>query len=579
MDNIPLQALIIEDVEDDAQLLVNELRRTGYALDYLCVDNAEDLKQALKRDWHVVFSDFTMPHFDGMTALEIVRTHDPDLPFIFVSGTIGEERAVEAVRRGAQDYVLKDNLKRLSATIPRELRESAIRRGRRHAEERIHFLANYDALTGLPNRTMYNSQLNLILDRATAEGRLVALIHINIDRFRDINNSLGPIAGDELLKQIAEHLSDIINPSDIIARLSSDEFGLIIPGLMSKSEVVHIIHSLTDALSRSINISGYNLHIHASIGISIFPFDGQEADELHRNAMIAMHKVKQEGGKSYQYFTDDLRQKLHNRINMERELEQAIETQSFHLHYQPQTDITSGHIVSVEALLRWQHNDFGAISPTSFIPIAEESGLILPIGQWVLEESCRQFKYWQSELSGIRLPKIGINFSAFQFRQRGLLDNIKNMLFNFDIAPQSIEIEITETALMQDPDTSMRLLTYLRDWGISISLDDFGTGYSSLSYLKRFPVNTLKIDKSFISDIPKDPDDIAITRAIIAMADRLNIKVVAEGVETEEQMSFLYNEGCNLIQGYYLTPPIPNDEISNLLKKPQLITDKIPWLN
>lgn len=578
MERIPLRSLIVEDVEDDVQLLVRALQQSGYEPHYACVDTKEALIDALKSPWQIVFSDFTMPSFNGIDALEIVREADPDLPFIFVSGTIGEERAVEAVRSGAQDYILKNNLRRLSASVPRELRESVLRRGRRQAQERIRFLANYDELTGLSNRSRFLNQLTTAIDTATTMGGLVAVVHLNLDRFRNINNSLGPAAGDQVLKQVASYLKSLITPDDTLARLSGDEFALIVPGLKSKQDVIAIIHKIRTVLAKSVHVSGYHLHIHASIGVSVFPFDGDVAEELQRNATIAMHKVKQEGGKNYQYFTDTLREQLHQRINLERELEHAVDAQDFYIHYQPQIELSTGRITAAESLIRWYHEDFGAISPATFIPIAEETGLILPIGEWVLDEVCKQSKSWQGTLQTL-VPKMAINFSAFQFRQPEIVNTLLSALEKYALKPENLEIEITETALMQDPDATRRILTQFRDVGVSISLDDFGTGYSSLSYLKRFPVDVLKIDKSFINDIPGDEDDMAITRAIIAMADRLNILVVAEGVETEQQLQFLHNEGCDLVQGYYLHPPVSNDNITTLLNDTTPLISRMPWLH
>lgn len=579
MDRIPLKTLLIEDVEDDAQLLVRALQQSGYEPEYTRVDTPQDLQQALQHHWQIVFSDFTMPTFNGLDALFVVREHDPDLPFIFVSGTIGEERAVEAVKSGAQDYILKNNLKRLSATVPRELRESVMRRDRRQAEQRIHYLANYDDLTGLANRSMYLHQIKQAIERATIKGSIIAVIQLNLDRFRNINNSLGPYAGDQVLNQVAQHLNRVLTPGDTLARLSGDEFAFILPNLKTKQEIITKVHKIKAALSQDIHISGYHLHIHASIGISIFPFDGQVADELHRNATIAMQKIKQDGGKGSQYFTDALREQLDHRVNMEFELEQAINADNFMLHYQPQTELATGRIVGVESLIRWTHKDFGSISPATFIPIAEESGLILPIGRWVLNEACAQIQRWKSSLTSDMLPKVAINFSAFQFRQPHLINDVKDLLDKYDLEAHNLEIEVTETALMQEPETTMKILTQFSELGITISLDDFGTGYSSLSYLKRFPVDILKIDKSFINDIPDDEDDAAIVRAIIAMADRLNITVVAEGVETVEQLNFLYNEGCELIQGYYLQPPIPSEKVTELLRTVEPFSCKIPWLS
>lgn len=578
MDRIPLKALIVEDVEDDVHLLIRALQHSGYEPEYTTVESESALVKAMEKTWQIVFSDFTMPAFNGLEALDIVRKIDPDVPFVFVSGTLGEERAVDAVRSGAQDYILKNNLRRLSAAVPRELRESAMRRAQRETQQRINFLANYDELTGLSNRSRFLSELAEAIKTATTMGGLVAVVHLNLDRFRNINNSLGPAAGDLVLKQVASFLKTTTRPSDNVARLSGDEFALILSGLKGKEEVIAIIHEINAVLAKSIHVSGYHLHIHASIGVSIFPFNGDDAEELQRNATIAMHQMKQEGGKGYRYFTDSLREQLHHRINLERELENAVDALNFSLHYQPQIELSTGKMVAVESLIRWHHHDFGAISPATFIPIAEETGLILPISAWVLEQACAQLSSWKQSFPTFN-SKVAINFSAFQFRQPEVVNVVKSVLEKYGLEPECLEVEITETALMQDPDSAKRILTQLRDIGVSISLDDFGTGYSSLSYLKRFPVNVMKIDKSFITDIPNDKDDMAITRAIIAMAYRLNIQVVAEGVETEQQLMFLYNEGCDLVQGFYLNPPVSSENITALIKDMTPLTCRVPWLH
>jgi diguanylate cyclase (GGDEF)-like protein len=564
LNKIPLKALIIEDVEDDAQLLVLELQNSGYQPNYLCVDNKEDLVEALQQPWQIVFSDFTMPSFNGIEALRLVRQRDPDLPFIFVSGTIGEVMAVEAVKSGAQDYILKGNLKRLSAAVPRELRESEVRRERRLATQRIHYMTNYDELTTLPNRALYFRRLHQMIERAGQTGLRVGLVHINLDRFRKINNSPGRQVGDQLLQAVAKRLAGNAGGNDVVARLASDEFALILPGLATNLDLVQAIQKIQQTLAIPFVISGYTFHVRASLGVSLFPLHGEKAEELQRNATMAMYQAKQEGGGVCHFFSSQIRQQQDERLQLERDLEHAVETQSFSLVYQPQIELCSNQIVAVEALLRWQHPKQGAVPPSRFIPIAEESGLILPIGQWVLTEACRQAHRWRT--GAVPAPKMAVNFSANQFCQRNLADAIKLVIDEHQLNPESLEIEITETALMLDPDRSLQLLNKLRDFGLSISLDDFGTGYSSLSYLKRFPVNVLKIDKAFIDDIPTDLDNVAIVRAVIALAERLGITVVAEGVETREQLDFLRNEGCNLVQGYYFQRPVRANDLTALLK-------------
>jgi diguanylate cyclase (GGDEF)-like protein len=575
MDRIPLRALIIEDVEDDAQLLLRELRRNGYEPDYVCVDTEEALAEALQNPWQIVFSDFTMPTFDGIKALRLVRQKDPDVPFIFVSGTLGEESAVEAVKSGAQDYILKGNLRRLSATVPRELRESETRRQRRLAERRLHFLANYDELTALPNRALFDRRLDQLIEQARRAGQMVGLVHLNLVRFRDINSSLGQNAGDQLLKKIARRLVRCARKDGVVVRLAGDEFALILPSLALKSDLVQSIGKLQRTLAKPVTLCGYALRVHASIGVSVFPDDGKDAEELQRNVAMAMHRVKKEGKGGCRYFKPEIREQLHQRLNLERDLEQAVKDQRFSLNYQPQVELSSGRVVAVEALLRWTHPDRGPISPATFIPIAEETGQILPIGQWVLAEACRQVSHWQA--TGISpTPRMAVNLSAFQFHQRNLVEIVSRIIEHHQLDPEQLEIEITETALMQDPDTALQMLKKLRDLGLSISLDDFGTGYSSLSYLKRFPVNVLKIDKTFVDDLPNDLDNAAIIRAIIAMAERLRLHVVAEGVETREQLEFLHNEGCERVQGYYFQRPVPADNITPLLTLPPPFASLLP---
>jgi len=566
MSTQPLRALIIEDEQDDVTLLLRELRRCGYDVEATSVDTADALERALQSspDWQIVFSDYTMPSFDGMAALDLVRRYDKDIPFIFVSGTIGEELAARAVRSGAQDYILKDNLKRLSAAVPRELREVEAHRKRRKAEQQIQYLANYDELTNLPNRNLYQYRLHQVLNQAERDEQLVALLLIRLDRFYELSSSLGPQGSDRLIKAFAERLSQTVHKIDFVARLDSDQFAAILTTHTSRDELLADCIRLYHTLSQPVEVSGYALRINPSIGISLFPDDADKPEGLHGNASLAMQKVVRRGGSSHLFYSPELRRLRDRRILLERELSTAAANERFALHFQPQIELSTGRAVAAEALLRWEHPERGAIRPDQFIPIAEETGHILTIGQWVLEQACREAKGWQAH-HGDRSPRVAVNFSAFQFRQPDLARSVEAVLEHLQLPPQQLEVEITETALMQDPDTAQRILRRLRDLGVSISLDDFGTGYSSLSHLKRFPVNMLKIDKSFISDIPNDRDSIEITRAIIAMTTRLNIDVIAEGVETKQQAEFLGNEGCNLVQGYLFSPPLPADELAERL--------------
>jgi diguanylate cyclase (GGDEF)-like protein len=563
-----LRALIVEDELNDTLLLVNELKRGGYNPSFICVDTREALERALQQEpWDIVFSDFSMPTFNGHDALDIVRRHNLDIPFIFVSGTIGEERAVAAIKQGAQDYLIKGHLKRLASAVERELREAVTRRENREAQKRLHFLANYDALTGLPNRVLFIDRLSHSLRLAQRSSGLVGVLYLDLDNFKDVNDSLGHNAGDALLKTVADRLTQAVRTSDTVARLSGDEFALILTNLDHREDAAVAARKIIDQLSHPLDVVEQTLQIRASVGISVFPADGTDSEELLRNADMSMYLAKQTGGSQYEFYRSEIGEKKAERLELLKALRRALEQREFVLHYQPQVELATGHIVGVEALLRWRCPERGLVSPEQFIPLAEESGLVVPLGEWVLRKACAQARIWRD--TGYPPLRVAVNFSACQFRQKNLVDLVKAVLDENELPPEYLEVEITESTLMQDTATSLRTLQELRACGISISLDDFGTGYSSLSYLKRFPVDALKIDRSFVCDIPQDADDVAINSAIIAMAAKLNIRVIAEGVETLEQLDFLRSEGCALVQGYYLQRPASAQDLAAMLKNGQ----------
>lgn len=563
-----LRALIVEDELNDTLLLVNELKRGGYNPSFICVDTREALERALQQEpWDIVFSDFSMPTFNGHDALDIVRRHNLDIPFIFVSGTIGEERAVAAIKQGAQDYLIKGHLKRLASAVERELREAVTRRENREAQKRLHFLANYDALTGLPNRVLFIDRLSHSLRLAQRSSGLVGVLYMDLDNFKDVNDSLGHNAGDALLKTVADRLTQAVRTSDTVARLSGDEFALILTNLDHREDAAVAARKIIDQLSHPLDVVEQTLQIRASVGISVFPADGTDSEELLRNADMSMYLAKQTGGSQYEFYRSEIGEKKAERLELLKALRRALEQREFVLHYQPQVELATGHIVGVEALLRWRCPERGLVSPEQFIPLAEESGLVVPLGEWVLRKACAQARIWRD--TGYPPLRVAVNFSACQFRQKNLVDLVKAVLDENELPPEYLEVEITESTLMQDTATSLRTLQELRACGISISLDDFGTGYSSLSYLKRFPVDALKIDRSFVCDIPQDADDVAINSAIIAMAAKLNIRVIAEGVETLEQLDFLRSEGCALVQGYYLQRPASAQDLAAMLKNGQ----------
>ena len=556
METTPIRTLIIEDNEDDAMLLLNTLRKNGFQPEVQRVESRDGLTAALNNAWDIVFSDFTMPNFNGHEALGLVRNTDPDIPFFFVSGTIGEDRAVEAMRLGAQDYFIKGNLKRLPSAIHRELRERDARREHRLAQERILYLANYDTLTGLPNRVQFFDHLTQRL-RANSSAQ-VAIFNLNLFRFKEVNDYLGTAAGDVLLIEMGRRLHEVIPDDAVLARFAADEFALF-ADISQRQNAATLAEILLSTLSMPFPLAHYEWRVNANVGISVYPDDSDDSQTLGAHAAIALHQAQQDPGSSYCFYSSNMRTNLQQQLVLERALEHALAHNEFQLHYQPQIHCRDNRTVGVEALLRWQRPGHGFVSPAEFIPKAEASGLIVPIGEWVLREACRQAQQWRAQ--GIVDLRIAVNFSAFQFRQADLAATVRHTLQEFDLPAACLEVEITETALMQDANAALSILNELHDLGVSIALDDFGTGYSSLSYLKRFPVDVLKIDRAFVCDLPHDEDDAAIVRAIIAIADKLQLSVVAEGVETQEQMTFLEQTGCDLLQGYFIQRPVPAADV------------------
>ena len=421
----------------------------------------------------------------------------------------------------------------------------------------LYRLAHHDALTGLPNRLLFIDRLGQAMAQANRNERLVAVMLLDLDRFKAINDTLGHTMGDLLLRNVAEFLVSCVREDDTVARLGGDEFTIMLPEIQHIQDAATVAQKILDAFTRPFFLDGHELFIGTSIGIALYPFN-EDLSLLLRNADIAMYEVKQQGGNNYQFYTAEMNTASLQRLSLEGALRRALERGEFVLHYQPQIDLTRGEIVGVEALVRWQHPERGLLGPMEFIPLAEENGLIVPIGEWVLRTACAQARAWQE--AGLRPIRVAVNLSVRQFYQKNLVETVARILEQTGLDSRYLELEITESCLMQNTQTTVALLAELNRLGMRISIDDFGTGYSSLSYLKRFPVDTLKIDRSFVCDIGTDPDDDAIVKAIIALAQSLELRVVAEGVETPEQLHFLRTHGCNEIQGYLISRPLPADE-------------------
>lgn len=798
----PLSLLIVEDVEDDALLLADYLQLQGMNCDWHRVDTERAMRDAMQKHWDIVISDYSMPQFSGAHALNVLREYDKDTPFIFVSGTIGEEAAVHAMKAGAQDYVMKGQITRLPVVIERELREVDQRRERREShntlqklsrvvdqtidsvfitdpkgrieyinpsfekltgysqdealgktpallrsgshdseyyrslwetlisgnvfrgvminrrkngeffyEEKIisplknelgditHYVstgrditarviaeeersrlttilestpdlvaimdpdgnmqylngagrnllgisqdmkidgihvveifprnfsrqitdfilpaikrkggwsgevilplpdgtsmplsqvvlahydnegdleflsaigrdiserkrfekelqhhATHDSLTGLPNRYFLIDRFANTLELAKRHGNCVAVLFLDMDNFKRVNDSLGHAAGDELLKSISKRLINCLRPSDTVARHGGDEFTIVVGDLHKVENVMTVLSKIRAEFERSILVEGQEIYVSFSIGVAFYPFDGDRAEELLRHADTAMYNAKSNGANQYQFYTPEMNARGHEFLILEAELRQAVRENEFVLYYQPQLDLRTGRICCAEALIRWMHPLRGLVSPADFIPLLENSRLIMQAGEWVVREACRMHRRCLE--AGLQDLCISVNVSGVQFNDPDLVEKVQKILQEESMSPENLELEITENIIMRDPVAAANSLKAFHQLGVRTSIDDFGTGYSSLAYLKQFPLDLLKIDQGFVRDIVSDTNDAVIVETAILMARKLGIEVIAEGVENHEQFELLGKYGCHLIQGYYLSPPMPEE--------------------
>ena len=444
------------------------------------------------------------------------------------------------------------------------------------SNERIQFLAYHDALTGLPNRAMFRKYLDRSVEHARRNHQMLGMLFLDIDDFKQINDTMGHQAGDILLQAIAERLTNAlrgndfialdhphVSPDEALARLGGDEFIILLPGIQDSFAPSMVAERLIELVTTPVPINGQDCYVSASIGITLYPSDGTTADELIKNADIAMYHAKERGKNAYEYFESSMNTAAQERARLENRLRNALDQNQFELHYQPQIHGPSRAIAGVEALLRWQHPEDGLIPPNEFIPLAERSGLILPIGEWVIREACRQARAWQQ--AGYPLDLMSVNVSSIQIARQDVAAIIREALAESGLDPGCLEIEITESAIMSDPESAVQLLEEIKSIGVSIALDDFGTGYSSLSYLRRFPIDTLKIDRDFVNEIDEKPEDAEIIAAITAMAHTLRLRVVVEGVERESQLDIALDRKCDVIQGYLFCAPLPADRVVDLL--------------
>jgi diguanylate cyclase (GGDEF)-like protein len=547
-------------VHSEAQAGTDALRRLSRMKNPACrtrhVTSLSDAISALdKDDYTVVLLGAAATLQENMTNVDRLAQSAAETPVVMLSDSEDEIFAAEMIEHGALDCLVmaetSDN------TLRRVLRYAEeTRRTRRH----IAWLKNYDALTELPNRELLRAHLDEAVAQAKADNRLLAVLMLNLDRFKLVNETLGPSRGDRLLQEVGSRLRACLPESDFLARHNGDEFVAVSQGLSTAQDATLIAQKMLNALSRPVMIEGHEVYVTGSIGISIYPPDGDDSEILISNADAAVSRAKDTGRNHYQFYTLDMNAKTTRRLSLESELRRALERGEFVLHYQPQFDLAQRRITGFEALARWQHPDLGLVPPNDFIPLAEETGLIAPLGEWVLREACAQAKIWHT--NGHRDLRMAVNLSSRQFFQENVLETVTRALDKTHLPPGCLELELTESCVMQNPDEATVTLCLLNNMGIRIAIDDFGTGHSSLNHLKRFPIDCLKIDRSFVHDVTLNPEDGAIVQAIIAMAHGLKLTVVAEGVETIEQLRFLESFNCDMIQGYLVSRPLTADQIT-----------------
>ena len=682
-----LRILCVEDSENDVELLLRELRKGGFVPEYARVDNEIDMRAELSGTaWDIVVSDYSLPNFDGISALNALKQCRKDVPFIIVSANIGEEIAVMAMKAGAHDYIMKDNLARLVPAIERELKEVKIRvqhqnsenemrkltgaieqttdavmicnaqgkieyvnsgfvrmtgyskdealgsnpkllRSGRHDDsfygvmwdtisfgdvfqdvfvnkrkdgslyyeeksitplknergvvehfistgkditeqmqtrERLHHLSQHDLLTGLPNRMLFNDRLEQAIPRARRSESILAVLLVDMDRFKNINETLGFDCGDHMLQAVGGRLQSSTRDGDTVARLGDDEFAVILEDVQQPEDVPKIIEKIIGSLAQAYYIDDHELFVTSSIGASIYPADGLEPELLVQNADVAIHHAKESGSNNYRFYESKMNAQSLYRLNLESSLRKALEREEFFLLYQPQIDLKTHEIIGFEALLRWAHPELGIVSPIEFIPLLEETGMIEKVGRWVLRKACKACMSWHQQ--GFNDISIAVNLSPVQFEDENIAGVVKNILDETGLSANYLELELTESTIMRNAAEAATTLTKLSSMGVAIAIDDFGTGYSSLSYLQKFPINTLKIDRSFVSELVRNEGDVNIVSAIILMAHSLGLTVVAEGVEEQKQLSLLQSKQCETVQGFFFSKPIDLKAAEEMLK-------------
>jgi len=559
-------AILIIDDDEQVRNLLREILRNGH--DCAVAGSAEDALALLKSEsFALVISDINMGGISGLELIPLVLEQTPETVVVMISGQQTIDYAIESMRAGAFDYITKPlDIRQVQAAVRRALSHHDLLREKRRYENHledlvkertaeVEHLAYYDRLTDLPNRNLFADRCAQALATAQRNQHLAGVLLISLDRIKKINDTLGHGAGDVVLTEAAARLRQCVGEGDTVARIDGDEFALLLTQVDEAENLADVSLSITEAFKTSFQLGRQEVYVTVSIGISIFPLNGDDSSTILKNAGAALHRAKQQGGDNYQFYAAEMNAQALKRLALETSLRRAIENEEFVVHYQPVVNLSSGEIVGAEALVRWLHPEFGLLPPAKFIGLAEDTGMIVDIGDLVMRTACAQTRAWQD--SGFGPLRIAVNISARHFQQANFLDRMVQTLSDTRLDPVCLELELIETSIVENPDTAAELLTRIRKLGARVAIDDFGTGYSSLSYLKRLPVDTVKLDRSFVTGATSDPNDAALVMAIITLAHNLKLKVIAEGIETEEQLNFLRLLRCDEAQGYLFSKPVP----------------------
>lgn len=545
-----IKVLIIEDSEDDALLLVRQLRSNGFSVQHQRVETANALEQALAQPWDLILADHSMPTMNGIEALKRVRALNRDVPFVFVSGTIGEELAVEAIRMGAQDYVLKDKLNRLAVVVRRELQDARLRNERRDFDQQINYLARYDNLTGLPNRFTFMEHLKSQIDQYVSGRHIILVLYIQLKRFKSISSNLEQKTSAALLQEVTNRLQQFVGDNGLIARLSDYEFALVHTGFSAKDSLQTTAEDLASALAKPYMIGNMPFYCGACIGGAVYPGGAFDAVDLMSKAEIAAMYTEQDGGSSVCFFAAGMSHLVEQRVASQRALREALENNEFVIVYQPQIDTATGEIASLAAVIEWHNPERGLTHAEDFLSQAEDSGFVFLLGEWVIRQVCQQIKLW--EYSRVAVHSIAVPITTRQFHEDNLVELLRQLLKEYDLTANALRLEISDAAIMRDSERASAILHQLKYMGIKVALDNFGSHFSNLAHLKNYISDFISIGPNFVQTLGKTPGCDETVAGIVAMAHKFGIKTIAKGVETSAQYSWLKGAGCSLAQGPFL---------------------------